>query len=299
MGVIGKKTNQSSNGESSTSGGHDFITLDAPKKQANIMIIGEGGTGKTSFCTRFMPGPIALINCDGRAEPAVVYAQNNLKKRIHYLRAGLHPSIRRSGPGAAQAEAERIVNMVVRNMEWAVAESDKGNVRSILIDTGTEYSEILKLSFDGVLTQTKEGSYGRDKDYINQQWFQLFQFARTGKAHFVVTSRAKEIWASTSDPATGKKKQEATGKYTYRCASAVYDAVDWAGHIRLRKPKQGGIKKAASVTLKEFELEIIKAGGNIAELGEVYTQDEWDEYGPFVYATWMQFQETSDPEDWS
>jgi hypothetical protein len=62
----------------------------------------------------------------------------------------------------------------------------------------------------------------------------------------------------------------------------------------LKAEGKGKVKKKT----KEFELEIVKAGVNIEQLGEVYTAQEWEEFGgPFVYACMMQY-DGSDPEDW-
>lgn len=255
----------------------DFVTLDQPKRQANILIFGDGGTGKTSFVTRYAPPPIAVINFDGRDQHAV-YEALQLGREIHRCSIDFTPKHRMS-PDQVKSLALESVDKVERNFERAVF---SGKYRTILLDTGTEYSEILKLSFDGVQEQTKEGAYGKDKDYVNRRWWKLFNLARQGNAHLVVTARASEIWINN----------QPTGRFKMRGAAVINDAVDWAGWISHKKGPKGRSKK-------EIQLEITKAGINLAELGAVYDKSDWDEYGgPFVYACYQQFIATSDLEDW-
>lgn len=266
--------------------GSDFTILQSPKKQANILIYGDSGTGKTSFVTRYCPDPIALLAYDRRYAHAVTKA-TSIGRRVYVCPIDF--PAKKMDAKTAQARAIEAMDKTMRNVELACEQSLKGNVRTICIDTATEYSAILKLSFDGVFHQTKEGAYGKDKDYVNRKWWDLFTMARDSKAHFVVMARAKEIWIK--NPATGQ--QEATGRFTYRCPGVVNDAVDWAGNIRLKQ----GLKGRQT---KEFELEITKAGANIAELCNVYTAKDWEPFGgPFTYASYMQFIETSELEDWT
>lgn len=257
----------------------DFIQLKAPKKQANVLIFGDNGQGKTTFVTKYAPEPIAFINYDRRADWAVVKAMEEGRK-IHYTHVDYPADIMRLGDDVARKLGQAAIDKTIRNYEIAVRESEKGNIRTICLDTGTEYSELLKLAITGRIDKTK-GDYGKSKDLINRQWWRLFTMAREGSAHVIVLSRAKAIWVDN----------EPTGNFTFRCPEVVGDAVDWAGQIRLKKGPKGKFKK-------KFELEITKGGINIAELGEVYTEEEWKDLGgPFVYACLLQY-DGSDMEDW-
>lgn len=274
---------------SSLSGTSDFTILTTRKRQAIMLIYGDSKTGKTTFCTRYMPDPTAIINLDRRAEAAVLKAQEEYDKHIHFLKCGMPPSILRRSPNEIQLAALDLSDKIIRNFEWAAEQSLKGNIRSIFIDTATELTDIWKLCYDGTLAQTKEGSYGRDKDYVNRQWRNLFEIARDSNAHFIITARASEIWVSVVK--SGKKVQEATGNFKPKCPSTVLDGVDWAGNIRLKKGAKGRLRK-------EFELEITSAGENIEELGKVYTAEDWEDLGgPFVFSCLMQYP-GSVPQDW-
>lgn len=273
-----------------SSGPSDFITLTTRKRQAIMLLYGDSKTGKTSFATRYMPDPLALFNFDRRAEAAVLKAQEEFNRRIHYLSCRLSPAIMHKHPEEIRLAAIETSDRFIRNFEHAAEESIRGNIRSALIDTGTEITDIWKLSFDGALGQTKEGAYGRDKDYVNRQWRNVFEIARDSNMHLLITARASEIWIKRMK--NGKEVQEATGNFKPKCPSVVVDGVDWAGNIRLKKGLKGRYKK-------EFELEITNAGENIEELGSIYTEKDWEDLGgPFVYSCVMQYP-GSLPEDWS
>lgn len=265
-------------------GASDFTILSAPKKQANLYISGEGGQGKTSFVTRYAPDPIACINVDRRDQQAI-YEALQMGRRI--LRTEVDFRMRLGmTTDDLKLTARACLDRTIANMEWAIEESLKGNIRSIFIDTGTELSEIMKIAFDGTRDKTKEGAFGKDTDYVNQEWWRLFNLARQGQAHFIVATRSKEIWKDN-----GKGFQVATGKHTYRAPHVIHDASDWGGLIRLKKGLGGQTKK-------KWELEIIKAGVNISQLGAVYDEEEWGDMGPFAYACYQQYINTSNPEDW-
>lgn len=257
----------------------DFIIPTAPKRQANVLIYGDAGTGKTSFCTRFAPDPIAFINFDRRASHAVQLAKQ-IGKKVWFLEISTPANVTKLTDEAARAVGQKALDKTIKNFEIAVEESLKGNIRTICLDTGTEYSEILSLAIRGRVDKTK-GDYGKSKDLINREWWRILNLAREGNAHLIILARAKSIWVNN----------EPTGKFTFRGPEVMNDGVDWAGEIRLRKKKGGRLKK-------EFELEVTKAGVNIEELGEVYTAELWEDLGgPFVYSCLMQY-DGSSMEDW-
>lgn len=258
--------------------GTDFLIPSSPKRQACVLIFGDAGAGKTSFAVRYAPDPVAIINFDRRATIAIDEARK-LGKVVYELSIDLPPA-KKMSPSETKLAAREIIEKVVKNFIAACDLSKEGKVRSILLDTATEYSEIVKLAFDGVQEQTKEGAYGKDKDYVNRQWWRLFNIARSSSAHLIVTSRAKEVWIENVP----------TGRFSPRCPGVILDGVDWAGNIRWARNRIGRLKG-------EQELEITKAV-TISELGEIYTMKDWEVYGgPFVYGCVKQYG-GSLPEDW-
>lgn len=261
----------------------DFdMEIRAPKRQANILIFGHDGMGKTSFVTRFAPDPIAFFNFDNRSEQAI-YEARQKGRRILPCHVDFPANITKVDDVTARKIGQAAVDKVVRNLDIAVEQSKKGNVRTICLDTGTEFAEILTIAVTGRADGVK-GDYGKSKNIINRQLWALYERAREGNAHLVVIARAKAVW----------ENNEPSGEDTYRGPEVLSAAADWSAQIRVKKMRAA----AGQPARKRFELKIAKGGVNIEELGNVYTEDEWNDLGgPFAYASMLQFPGTS-IEDW-
>jgi hypothetical protein len=260
----------------------DFeMTMEKPKRQSNVLIFGDGGTGKTTFATRFAPEPVAFFDFDRRSTHAR-YAAIKKGRRVMPCKIDFPANITKVDDVTARKIGQACIDKVVKNMEIAVSESLKGNVRTICLDTGTEYAEILSIAITGRIDRTK-GDYGKSKNLLNRELWRIFNLAREGNAHLIVLARAKAVW----------ENNEPTGEFTYRGPEVLFDAVDWAGQIRVKK-----LKGLGGATSKRFELKIAKGGINIEELGNVYTEAEWEDLGgPFTYANMLQYPGT-ELDDW-
>ncbi len=269
--------------------GSDFTEPTKPKPQSNCVIIGKSGQGKSSFVLKYAPEPIAFINLDGRADSAA-YRAKEAGRKIHFLKIDMPANPTRLDDKTLRAAAQKAVNQFVRNYEWAVDQSLRGNIRTIAADTATEYAGLVNMAITGRVDRVK-GDYGKSKDMINREFWRLFNLARSGNAHLVLLAREQEIW----------ENNEPTGRLKARGPEVIEDGADWCGVIRLAtgaKPGKKIVVKRSSV-VKEFELLITKGGVNIEELGQLYTQAEWGDEGPFAYANYKQFEETSELEDWT
>lgn len=256
-----------------------FTSLD--RRQANICLMGEDGTGKTSFATRYAPEPVVVLSFDGRSRQAVKEAREDLGRKVDLIEIAVtHKAL---PPDEMKLHAREVVERTMYTYETLIEESKKGRVRTILWDTATEYSEILKLAYDGTMEQTKEGAKGTDKDFISRQWWRIFNLAREAesKAHVIVTARTTEIW----------KNDKPTGAFKPKCNRTVMSAVDFTMMIRMKKDWGGK-------STGEFEIEVTNPKTNIDELYEVYDASMWGAVGgPFVYACCMNYKD-SVPSDW-
>lgn len=260
--------------------GSDFTLPPRPKRQANILLYGDGGVGKTTFALRYAPDPVAFLSFDRRGDNAAWEAHSSGRK-VLFTRIDYPANITKLDHVQAQKIGQAGVDKVIRNVEWAVRESQKGNVGSITLDTGTEFNEIITLAIRGRLDKVK-GDFGASKDLINRQWWRLLNLAREGDAHFIVLARAAAIW----------ENNEPTGKFKYRGPDVMNDGVDWSGHLRFSKkvPKRDEIKT--------HEIEVTKAGLFLPTLGQVIKTEDWEDLGgPFVYGCWINFPD-SEPQDW-
>ncbi len=284
--------------------GTDFIVKIEGRRTTVCLLYGETGLGKTTFLTRYCPAPVALINFDGRARTALEEAER-LGRRVIPAYVPMPRGIRRMGTDQAKKAAQAWIDRVLTNYDRALDKASSGEVRTIGIDTGTEFDSMLQVSHRGNATGAFK-DHGMMKSLIQRQWGSMVADARAAGVHLVVLSRSQPIWIDN----------ESTGDFKPRIEDTVREAVDWAGHIRLRRsrpvvgvPVAGeggslGLGLAAAVQkvgrigeIRELEIQVTKAGNNLALLGEVYTGDEWADDGPFVHLC-AQLTPGSVPDDW-
>lgn len=300
--------------------GTDFTIIDRPKRKAVILLFGDGGTGKTTFGIRYAPQPAFLIGFDGRSQ----YVEELAKQAGHPVPAVqiAPPSVLQKSDNVKLAAQEALAKFF-RNFDGAIQASLTGQVRTLVLDTGSELGEIITLAVRGTLESAK-GDYGRSKDQINQIWWKIFGSARfTGNCHLIVLSRASSIW----------ENNEPTGDFRARVSDTVRDAVDFSLHLRfgykapaITMPGMAGMAAIAPGTpglvagggliaapapgltmggvagprpAKEFELVVKKSGNTnpIEDVGLVFRESDWGEIGPFAYAC-SRLMPGSQPEDW-
>lgn len=258
----------------------DFTTPPRPKRQANILLFGDAGVGKSTFALRYAPYPVAFLSFDRRGDNAAWEAHSS-GREVLFTRIDYPANITKLEHAQAQRIGQTGLDKVIRNVEWAVRESQKGNVGSITLDTGTELNEIITLAIRGRLDKVK-GDFGASKDLINRQWWRILNLAREGDAHLIVLARAAAVW----------ENNEPTGKFKYRGPEVMNDGVDWAGHLRFsKKPLKRG-------ETKTHEIEITKAGLFLPALGQVLKTEDWEDAGgPFAYGCLVNFPD-SELQDW-
>ena len=264
----------------------DFDRAISDTPRACCMIAGMAGTGKTSIAAMNAPHPVAIINLDRRGRRPVKLARAK-KRIIHYTEIEFPASVVKSSAEEIAKVGKETLGRIMRNFEIAVREAERGNVRTICVDTGTELTEIIKASVRGSFDPVKD-DYGRSKDVINREWWRVFNMVRECDAHFILLSRAREIWAKK-----GAAEKGPTGLFTFRGADVMDDGVDWTGAL------SHGTHKLTGKLTGKLEVRITK-GGTLDQLGEVYTQDDWEDSAsgnPFVYLNMMQYPGTSE-EDW-
>lgn len=258
--------------------GSDFTAPPVPKRQAKITLCGLEGTGKTTFALKYAPDPIALINFDGRAGYAAQQAVE-VGKKILMTEVRITGDINRMGEDAARKAGQAAIDKTMKNLEAAVRASQKGDVRTICFDTGTEYGNFVTLAFRGKLGLVKD--FGKSKDLINQQLLRIYQLVADGNAHLVMLTRAKGTWEGDTP----------TGEFEPRAYEVLSEAADIVAHLRFKKAGRGKISK-------ESEIRILKAGTDRSQLGAIYREADWEDLGgPFVYACLMNYPGTT-PEDW-
>lgn len=264
--------------------GGDFISPPPPKEQAIALIFGQPGHGKTTLGLLYAPDPVAFFDVDRRGLYAARRAMRR-KKVINYMPVSMPRKVLKMDDFALRKMAEAEVSKVRRNYELALKESLKGNIRTIVFDTMTEFASLINMAVTGRADRKKD-DYGKSTDVVKTALADFIKMSRESNANLIMLARAKPIWEGG----------EPTGEYSYRGPDTLEFDADWAGHLRLTK--QRGIKKQRDPEKgTQHEMLITKSGISLAELGQVYTEEEWGKDGPFVFACMQQYPGTT-PEVW-
>lgn len=234
------------------------------------LLAAESGVGKTFFLLRYCPPPIAYFWYDNRS-------QENLDKAredgIAIYDKRLVMPVGNLSVEETKKAARDIQETTIRNVIWA---TQKSRAKTIAFDTATEFSAILKLAFDGVKEQTKEGAFGKDKDWVKYQWQRIFAIVRNSPCNLITTARVKEVWRTNENG-----QQVATGVNTYRCPEEVSELVDWTVELKLEETLAGRRRP-------KFKLDVIKSGNDLSKYGKVYRQKDWEDMNmnPFEFIRW-------------
>lgn len=261
----------------------DFQTVTIPKKQAIGLLYGRAKVGKSAFLALFAPTPACIINLDGRCDPAIADATalgRDVRKAVVE-----YPTFYMDPPEMKIAAAKSMERF------FALCERASQTFRSCMIDTGTELDDIFKLAFDGVVGErTKEGAIGKDIYFVNNMWRRVFNIFNKSACHLIVAARETEVWDYANAEA---KSKTPTGVYKPTISRVPFDACTVVMQITAERNK--GIKSDAKIN---SSIKIMGSGARWSELGNVYTQEDWKEHGPFAYVFWKQFEKTTKIEEW-
>jgi AAA domain-containing protein len=282
--------------------GTDMVRVRATRTYTIAVIHGPDKSGKSTFVTRFCPGPVMLINVDRRAEGAAEDAEETYGKDVYYLDAALPGDIMHYHPDQARELAEYILyDRVIRNFDWALA----NDVHTVGIDTGSEFTELMNYAFRGhpikqKPTKSDPGDFGASDRAINTcvRYF-TNKIRETRRVNLIILSRTKEVYDGATP--TGIYIPEGTHKI-------FHQAADWAGYLSLASEAEmlaeasdnGKISASAAVKAKArrpFSLKVTTSGYVKAEEGNVYTDEQWGDDGPFAYACSRLMPKTT-VEDW-
>lgn len=246
---------------------HDSTVDGESEGKAKLMLFSESGTGKTDFICRNAPDPIMIFDFDGRSLRTVKKVRLETGKIIRYVRIYLPGE--EGEPEETKLFAQASISKAIRNLKWAVKQSLSGDIKTIGWDGCSEYDLLSKLAYDGAKVQTKDGAFGKDKDFVNYQFWRVFNIVNRGQAHFILTSREKEIY----------KDHQPSGDFTFRASKVINEAVDFSLQLKALDVMTPG------VTGKKYQLEIIKCGvddRSNSKVGKVYKEKDWQEHGPFA-----------------
>ena len=156
------------------------------KRRLILSVDALEGAGKTRF-TLTAPGPIAFINFDYGLEGVIEAFQ--VTKKIYVATVKLE--FDGSRDQIIKAAEKELLKFEV-NYQTALKQA-----RTIVIDTGTELWELLRLAAFGKLASVMPQHYAE----VNQAMTRLLKLAYDSNANLIITHRLKEQWLN--DKRTG------------------------------------------------------------------------------------------------
>ena len=156
------------------------------KRRLILSVEALEGAGKTRF-TLTAPGPIAFLNFDYGLEGVIEAFQ--VQKPIYVATIKLDFV---GGKDQVIAAAEKELTRFETNYQTALKQA-----RTIVIDTGSELWELMRMAEFGKLAQVLPHHYAP----VNQAMTRLIRLAYEGTANLILTHKLKEQWLN--DKRTG------------------------------------------------------------------------------------------------
>ncbi len=228
-----------------------------------LTVDGEDKTGKTHFGYT-APGPIASQSIDFGDEGVVQKFQEAGKEIAVAEYSRLMPdSMDRKDLGALQKwYREQVVLPFVRDFKAAL----KAGVRSLVLDTATEFWEVMRLSHFGKADKVMPQMYTA----VNAEWQELIRLANDNDTNLILLHQVKDEWENYTDSGgqnksrtTGRKVRAGNEKIGYLVQAQLVTR-----YVPAVKDRKGGVKEEA-----RFELEIVKCRHNPEVVGMVLTNE--------------------------
>lgn len=180
------------------------------KKRLIVCADALGKCGKTHFGLT-MPGPLAIINLDEGLDGVIQEFQDKKEIYVSDHRKGIVEikNMKSGGKSVADAAVEEW-NVVKDAYLEALAEA-----RSVFVDTGTEFHELLRLSHFGKLTQVMPHHYV----VPNKEMKSIVDLAFDSNANVMFSHRLKREYVN--DKATAGLIRAGWGEFSYECQSVM------------------------------------------------------------------------------
>ena len=183
------------------------------KHRMIISAEGQEGTGKSHLaCTA--PGPLGYIDFDIGSEGVIEKFKKGLEgldRKDIYISTHRIPMISKAAKHADAETKKKLTQSAAKVAEpiWEKVVNDYCKAlerfRTVIVDTGTEMHELIRLARLGKLTEVLPEHYGP----VNAEFRDLVRLAYEGDANVIFLHKMKEEWLKGK----GEKRANFTGNY--------------------------------------------------------------------------------------
>lgn len=187
----------------------ELLDGDSPDRLA-IGSFGDAGTGKTTFGIT-MPDPIGVVALDRKTRPRLAVLNRRWKKKLlfpkdDFVRLRRPLEIAYMKPD----EAMKYYGEHVKRLQDAIYTlAERADVRSVLIDSGTQLYEDLMMKHFGRTFRVMP----RDRGPLNADLRDIFNSLQS--KNVLVTHQSKEVWRN--DKPTGRFEWSGWTQLDYHC----------------------------------------------------------------------------------
>jgi predicted GNAT family acetyltransferase len=260
--------------------GSPYKLAPEPPQQHLVLAYSSTGHGKTTFALD-SPDPIAYNDIDLRALHAIKRAREEKGKVVFHNSV---QSVRKASSlteEQVKAAGRKSFDQFVKAVEWACVQKEKGNVQTLVQDTG---SELYQLNMFAVFGRTDK-IMKRDHGIPRHEFRSLTKMIRQSGLNLVMLCHQKEEYRNDAP----------TGKMTWAGFEDMGADVDTAVRLEMVNKKFPGESEKRT----RFEMTVVKAGINALTFNQTYTSDDWEGVGlgPFTYLALQTFPEST-LDDW-
>jgi hypothetical protein len=171
-------------------------------------------SGKTHFGLT-APGPIACVQTDEGLEGVIQKFQTEKEIYVADAKFDIQDLRRKLSLDEDAARARSVWDYIKQHYFIGLEQPE---IRSVLVDTGTEWWEICRLAAFGKLDQVKSHHYGP----VNREWRTLIRAAFEHDKHVIFLHKMREIWVNEKSTGKFERKGQADMGYLVQVCGELW-----------------------------------------------------------------------------
>jgi len=246
--------------------GTGFEEATGESKQRIVMSVeGAEGDGKSHFALT-APDPIGYIDFDAGSEGVIEKFKKGLNgcpKKSIYVSSFRIPITGKAAKKADRETKAKFTSLAAKEAApiWDKVVNDfvlglDGRFRTLIVDTGTEMHEMIRLARLGKLTEVLPEHYGP----VNAEFRDLVRLAFDSDTNVIFLHKLKDEWIKSK----GSNRSQPTGELV----RAGFSGMGYLMQVNLRMQWDKGWRKNCDTYDEAFTIDVVKCRQNAELRGE-------------------------------